>query len=128
MRILLVLLLMTKIGSAQVSGNYTNASLESALSTLEKEQGIKIAYDPKLVESVTITVSFTNVSVDDALGAILKNTELTFSKVNGNYYSIQPSNVEWNISGTVHDADGNPIPYAKLRILNSRKERPTCRH
>ncbi len=121
MRILLVLLLMTKIGSAQVSGNYTNASLESALSTLEKEQGIKIAYDPKLVESVTITVSFTNVSVDDALGAILKNTELTFSKVNGNYYSIQPSNVEWNISGTVHDADGNPIPYAKLRILNSRK-------
>ncbi|MDC0257232.1 TonB-dependent receptor [Crocinitomicaceae bacterium] len=112
---------MTKIGSAQASGSYTNASLESVLSSLEKEQSIKIAYDPKLVESVTVTVSFANISVEDALLEILKNTELTFSKVKMNYYTIQPSNVEWNISGSVRDANGNPIPYAKLRILNSRK-------
>lgn len=123
MRFFLVLLLLTvtKFGSAQVSGNYTNVSLESILSSLEKEHGIKVAYDPKLVESVTITVNFSNVSIDEALKAIFKNTELTFTKVNQKYYSIQPSNVEWNISGTIRDADGNPIPYAKLRILNSRK-------
>ncbi len=119
--LVLLLLLLTKFGSAQVTGNYTNASLESVLNDLEKGQSIKIAYDPKLVESVTITVSFSNVSVDEALKLILKNTELTFTKVKRNYYTIQPSKVEWNISGTIRDADGNPIPYAKLRILNSRK-------
>ncbi len=114
-------MLVVKFGSAQVSGNYTNASLESVLDDLEKEHSIKLAYDPKLVEAVTITANFTNVSVDEALKIILKNTELTFAKVKRNYYSIQPSSVEWKISGTIRDADGNPIPYAKLRILNSRK-------
>ena len=123
MRYFLVLLLLfiARIGAAQASGNYTNALLTTVLNDLEKKHNLKIAYDPKLVASVTVTASFTDVPMEEALKTVLKNTELSFQKVKRKYYTILPSKVEWDIAGTVEDASGNPIPYAKLRILSTHK-------
>lgn len=123
MRLLIVLLLVftTKAGFAQVSGDYKDELLTTVLKDLQQNHNVKVAYDPKAIATVRITASFRNVSVDEALKLILQHTELSLKKVKHNYYTIQPSNVQWNFSGKIKDKEGNPIPYAKVRILNTRK-------
>ena len=119
--LIILLLLCASSLSAQVTEEYSNTPLSEIFSSLDQKYGIKISYDPNLVLGVKSTVSLKNVSKKECLALVLKNTQFSFTRVKSNFYSIHPSKVKWDLAGVILGAEGTPLVYAKLRVVNTNK-------
>ena len=118
MKQLFTVLLFLNIWSAncQITEEFSALPLAEVFDRLDKKYGIKISYDPALIEGIKCTALLKDVSKKEGLKLILKNTQLSFLRVKSNYYSLQPSKVHWKISGYILDPNGIPLPFAKLRV------------
>ncbi len=109
----------TAFGQQLITERFSEASLEEVFDVLETKYNMKIAYDPSLIKNVKVSVSLTKATPENAFREILRNSQLTFSRVNSNYYTIAPSKNKWKIEGQIVDENGAGIPYVKLRIRNT---------
>lgn len=109
----------TLYGQVNVTEEFENAPLTEVISILVTKYGVHIAYDPALIDNIKIKASLKDATVDVALKLILKNTQLSFSRVKTNYYSLKPSTTKWNLKGKIVDDEDKPASYVKLRILNT---------
>lgn len=118
MKQLFTVFLFLNIWSAncQITEEFSALPLAEVFDRLDKKYGIKISYDPALIEGIKCTALLKDVSKKEGLKLILKNTQLSFLRVKSNYYSLQPSKVHWKISGYILDPKGIPLPFAKLRV------------
>ncbi|MFT5821285.1 MAG: hypothetical protein ACI8ZM_002537 [Crocinitomix sp.] len=117
------LLLVTSNLFAQqrVNENFEDIALATVFDLMEKNYQIKIAYDPALIVSIRITKRLENIPLEDAFTQILSGTELSFDRVKADYYSIRPSNIIWELSNKILNEDGEPVSFAKIRIIGSYK-------
>jgi|GEM_PF-2446373 len=123
MRITIVFLLLflssNLFGQVKITEEFENIALSEVISILGSKYSIHIAYDPSLIKKVKVNVSLKSSPVDIAIKLILKDTQLSFLTVKPNYYSLVPSSPKDKLSGKIVDKENNPIPYVKLRILNT---------
>lgn len=67
----------------QINAKYEEAPIETVLIDLQKRAKIKIVYQKQMLQGIpAVTCTINEVSIDDALKSVLKNTELTYEIVN----------------------------------------------
>lgn len=119
--IILFLISCFNVSFSQVNEVFENTPLKEVFLQLENNYGVKLAYDPQLIEGITIDTELKNLTAETALQNILKKTELSFDKVSDTYFAIRPSFIEWIINGTIQDSNGIAIPFVQVRIIGSYK-------
>ena len=96
-------------------------SLRGALDMVGKKYDVDIAFADQLVHSIEVNYQISAASVEEALAGLLRETELTFEKSNGQFVLMRkahPSSMD--IYGEVVDiATGNPLPSANVTLLGS---------
>jgi len=129
--------MLVMIGSAYgqsetISIHLQDVALERAFTEIRNQTDVSFLYnDEELSNAPKISISMDNVTVEKALEHLLKNTGLTFEKVN-NTIVIKPSkkeatNINENpdvlkqtIRGQVFDKDAkSTLPFATVQLLNT---------
>ncbi|MCS3556133.1 MULTISPECIES: TonB-dependent receptor [unclassified Sphingobacterium] len=110
---------------------FNDASLESVLSAIKKQGGYNFVINGTLLkESPKITVSVSSVLVDSALSAILQHSSLKY-RIKGKTIiltkreevntSINVSQENISLSGTVVDSSGATLSGATIQVLKTSK-------
>lgn len=118
-------------GVAQkVSLSLKDAKLESALSEITKQTGYDFLYNDALVSKARrVTVELSGVSVQEAMAALLANSNLTYRIIAGTI-NINLDNEpkrervipaatmvqQHTVSGTIRDRGGNPLTGASVTV------------
>ena len=120
-----------------VSLRFKSAPLESVLEYLKEEYQVQVAYENKKVEGYKITVELEKVTLEDALEAVLRSTELSFKIIRSGKVVIFPRSVQHSelsvvdtevfqsnskklLAGLVIDDEtGETIPYAVIRLART---------
>ena len=129
--------MLVMIGSAYgqsetISIHLQDVELERAFTEIRNQTDVSFLYnDEELSNAPKVSISMDNVTVEKALEHLLKNTGLTFEKVN-NTIVIKPSKKEANninenpeilkqtIRGQVFDKDAkSTLPFATVQLLNT---------
>ena len=58
------------------SGSYSQASLEEVISDIESKSSFKFFYEPSWIEPFTLTLDYSNVTLDSLVNSLLENTGL----------------------------------------------------
>lgn len=104
------------------------------LADLSEQEGLLFAYESELLRGKRGSVSFTNALIDDALFALLSPFQLKATVIGPGRYSItslgttslRQSIETRTLSGIVfHQETGDLLPFATVRIGNSRGTRTT---
>lgn len=93
------------------------SSLKEALIILEKKGELRLLYSEDDLSSYKgITLSEKNISVEDALTILLKNTGLKYESHENNLIVIRPRNADIIVKGQVTDAKGMGIPGVSVKL------------
>lgn len=123
----LILLIASRVAGQTVTANFQELPLQEVFRQMEQKAGLKISFDPALINGVTISTSFTNKKPQDAFQLILQNTNLEAEFLNGGYVVITTRNIppplpEWTLCGFVKDFEtGEALPYVTVLVSSSRK-------
>jgi hypothetical protein len=118
----------------KISIQEKNISLENAFEQIERQTGYTIAYNSAKIDvKRKMPLSLKNASLEEALAAILKDTELSYT-VNGYHVILAasvkpgqeeaekspPSAITQTVRGTVTDAEtGYPVEFATVVLLDN---------
>ncbi|MCK5367917.1 MAG: carboxypeptidase-like regulatory domain-containing protein, partial [Cyclobacteriaceae bacterium] len=128
-------LLLTSILHAQsdtISLKLTDVTIETAINEIRNQTDVSFIFnDEELSRAPKISVSVDEVTVEVALAKILKNTGLTFEKVNNTIVIkplneattkplLNPNTLKQTVRGQVFDKDSKAtLPFATVHILNT---------
>jgi len=118
-KLLVSFIFMTTLLNAQVNEQFNRESLKKVLTTIENNYNLKIAYDPQLIKNTFVTTTLKNKSYEQSFQTILYNTQLSYERVNDDYYLIKPSDKKWSFKGEIVDDLANKVPYSKLYIIGT---------
>lgn len=113
--------------SQQISISERNAPLKKVLREVARQAGISIVYDEALLSKLKpVTVQFQNVTLQEAMNALLKDQPVEFS-VDGKRVIIQSpaekqkqsADTAITVSGRITGETGEPIPGATIRVVGS---------
>ncbi|MEO9483199.1 MAG: carboxypeptidase-like regulatory domain-containing protein [Ekhidna sp.] len=62
--------------SQNISGQFNNTNFKDFASQIEQQTGWRVFYDPELLDTLTVTASFTNQRVTTALEVVFRGTKL----------------------------------------------------
>lgn len=99
-----------------------NASLQTALSKIERQTDFRFAYRKAEIASIkNLNLSETNRTVAQTLDELLAGTGLTYRQVNNSILiqeakTLNQPTQQQQISGRVTDENGQPIPGASVKI------------
>ncbi len=96
-----------------------NASLEQFLMSIEKQTSVKFLYRYENIEGKTVSVMMKNVDVDKLLDATLPDVGLSYSHMKNNLIVISPVKEGVDVSGTVTDVYGSPIPGVTVLVVGT---------
>lgn len=110
-----------------------NSTVEKAIDELRKQTDYSFIYNHEELEKAPhINVRVSKVTIEEALREILKNTGLTYEKVNNtliikpeekplkNQTSTPENTIKQNVRGTVLDKDSkSSLPFANVFVLNT---------
>lgn len=131
--ILILLLVSSAFGQSEtISLQLNDVDLETAFSKIRAQTDVSFIYnDEELSNAPNISISVANVTVEKALEQLLKDTGLTFEKVN-NTIVIKPGKknktrsmveleiLKQTVRGQVFDKDSkSPLPFATVQIIDS---------
>lgn len=113
--------------SQKVTIQEKNVSFEKVIKTIEKQTGVRFFYRNELLQQLpNVSVSVTNVNMEDALRACFKNLPVTYNVVNGTIVILpRKETVENNnappiaflsIKGKVTDENGKPLSGSTVYI------------
>ena len=104
----------------RISVKADSLPLPRLLRLIEKKTGYRFVYRNDLIPANSkVSVNMDNALTEDVLRTVLKNTGLTFRQLSANLVAIAPEEkviTGINISGTVSDISGNPLPGVSMRI------------
>lgn len=112
--------------NAKITIKQQNISVINALKSVEKQANKSIGYsDSQLKNKPALNLNLTQVSLTDALDAILKNTGFTY-EIKDNYITIvakkqAPKGKVKNVSGNVVDENGEPLIGVSVAIEGTNK-------
>jgi TonB-linked SusC/RagA family outer membrane protein len=104
--------------ASKLSVSLNNASLSEVLDNIESKSEFKFLYRKDYLNlKIKIDVNAKNQKVEDLLDDILSNYDnLSYSILKDNLIVIAPINIAQEITGTVSDTDGNPVPGATVSV------------
>ncbi|WP_227550154.1 SusC/RagA family TonB-linked outer membrane protein [Sphingobacterium paramultivorum] len=111
-------------GTAQkVTLKMRNARIEEALSAISKQSNLRVLYSENLNAKSRVTINLKNASVEEALKSILSDKNIEY-KIIANTISVNSNvknevvfeSIQQSISGTVKNADGNPLAGATITV------------
>ncbi|MNK29222.1 TonB-dependent Receptor Plug Domain protein [compost metagenome] len=111
-------------GTAQkVTLKMRNARIEEALSAISKQSNLRVLYSENLNAKSRVTVNLKNASVEEALNSILSDKNIEY-KIIANTISVNSNekkdvvfeSIQQSITGTVKNADGNPLAGATITV------------
>jgi hypothetical protein len=129
----------TPVSSQQVSAKFENATLREVFRSLKQQTGVLFVFSEKEIDQKSrVTVTLSNLSLDDALLAILSDLPYTHEQVN-DMIVIRPAPDKLStevaltqslirITGTVKDVTGQPMPGVTVMIKNTRQGTATDRN
>lgn len=131
--ILVLLMISSAFGQSQtISLQLNDVDLETAFSKIRAQTDVSFIYNDEVLSNApNITISVENVTVEKALEQLLKDTGLTFEKVNNTIVikpgkksksssMVDPEILEQTIRGQVIDKDSKtPLPFATVQIINT---------
>ncbi len=106
--------------------NRSNVPLKEIMDEIEKKTDYKFLYRGNAIDTEQkVSIALENVSVEDALKALLAKTNIDF-RINGKQIVLTPKTVRSNVSlnrveGRVTDKDGNPLSGATVLIKGTFK-------
>ena len=104
----------------KVDLDFQNVKFKRALSIIEQKGNIRLLYsEQNLPKDKTITLSVKDTPVMDALGMILKDTNLGFRVLENGLVVISPQKSEVKdikVSGTITDSKGETLPGVSIKI------------
>lgn len=111
-------------GTAQkVTLKMRNARIEEALSAISKQSNLRVLYSENLNAKSRVTINLKNASVEEALNSILSDKNIEYKiiantiSVNSNVkHEVVFESIQQSISGTVKNADGNPLAGATITV------------
>jgi TonB-linked SusC/RagA family outer membrane protein len=109
-----------------VTLSVTNENLQSVLDKVEKNTVYRFTYmDVSLPTDKNITVSASNMPIEDFINKILSSTALAYKR-NGNTFSLtqKPPQADsrqpqTNVTGTVVDENGDPLIGVVIAVINT---------
>lgn len=129
--------------SQLVSLDVKSERIDKVLHQIQRQSGLPYFLNADQVKAAKpVTVSFNNLELKEALAAVFKDQPLIYEIKDGSIYvrSISPSDdqdkkmpprpqqQQKNISGTVTDSLGNPLPGATIRIKSTAQATATDRN
>lgn len=104
-----------------------NARLEQVLTKIKSQAQVKIVYADEVLKSAAlVSLTLDNVSLEEALKAVLSNQKLEFSIVDNTVVIKEKKStfldklverfVNIDVNGRVVDTDGNPVPGATITV------------
>ncbi len=104
--------------STKISLNLKDASLSEVLEHIEKSSDYRFLYRKDYLDlDKKININAKNSSIDHILKNVLSNYEdLSYSLLKDNLIVIAPVNIAWEVTGTVSDETGNPIPGVTVSV------------
>lgn len=111
-----------------ISINIKKSNLNDALNTIKDASGVKMLYNVNSVKNVECnSVVLNNVSVEDALRAVLKGTGFIFEEINGAivikespFSAIASQQTPVVVKGKVVDQSGAPLPGTSVQIKDTK--------
>ncbi len=106
--------------------NRSNVPLKEIMDEIEKKTDYKFLYRGNAIDTEQkVSIALENVSVEDALKALLAKTNIDF-RINGKQIVLTPKTASPDVSlnrveGRVTDKDGNPLPGATVLIKGTTK-------
>ncbi len=115
------------LDSIKVTIALKNSNLKKVFREIEKQSGLMFAYQPQQIDGHDgITLARETRSVKETLDLVLDDTELNYRQVNNNViiFSVRtiadlvtdPALLLADVSGTVTDSQGNPVPGVNIVI------------
>ncbi len=98
-----------------------NVSLERFLESIEQQTSVKFLYRYENIEGKSISVSMENVEIEKLLDATLPEKGLSYNMMKNNLIVISPAKEGKDISGTVSDVNGFPLPGVTVYIKGTQK-------
>lgn len=106
--------------TGRVSLHVHQMPLRTALRLLAAQSPIHLVYVEDLVENITVTGAFDQVSVEQALGQLLDQTALTFQRMSDNQLVLVRRPSSSVIAGRILDrTTGNPVEGAIVFLVNT---------
>ncbi|MCF6243156.1 MAG: TonB-dependent receptor [Bacteroidales bacterium] len=104
--------------STKISLSLSNASLSEVLEHIEKSSDYRFLYRKDYLDlNKKINITAKNSSIEHVLKNVLSNYEdLSYSLLKDNLIVIAPTNIAWELTGTVTDESGNPIPGVTVSV------------
>lgn len=72
-------------GEKTISGEYSNQPFHNFVTDLEQKTDYKFFFNPSQTDSLTITISFSNKTIDEVLDEVLRNSDFRYS-IDSNHY------------------------------------------
>lgn len=113
----------------EISVRFDNASLKKVLSKIEQVAGVKFTYSPSVIEEdQKVSINASNLTLADLLNELLAPMDIRYKLIADRISLYKPSafgldstrnaggtqRLVFPVSGTVMDADSNPLPGANI--------------
>lgn len=105
-----------------------DASLHKVLKDIIRQTGVSVIYNEKILDNtLPVTVSFKNLTIEKALKECLKGQPLEFGMERGNIYirkksakTLTSSESGWiTVAGKTINTEGQPLPGVNIRIQDT---------
>ncbi|WP_207425753.1 SusC/RagA family TonB-linked outer membrane protein [Pedobacter sp. SYSU D00535] len=96
-----------------------NVPIKKVLREIERTTEYRFLYNDDVISGAKVRdVNAKNATLDEVMQSLLENTDLTYKKTSGNLVvlSVKPSTQILNITGTVVDSKGEPLPGVTVKI------------
>jgi ferric enterobactin receptor len=110
----------------RVDESFHHIPLSKVLKKIQSRYKVKIAYDNALIQNVMVDIVFAATPFDEAFDRLLKNTPLTFNRVDDNVIifprppsmrTIQPKRFDFTLAGNILDEQTHEtLPNAIVKV------------
>ena len=108
--------------NTKISINQNNITLQEALTEIEKQTGMSVAYNESQLEGKRVSLNIKNLPLEQSLQTILKGTGFSY-KLSNEYIMIvpeeKPEQSTTKIKGLVVDESGEPLIGVNVKVRGS---------
>ncbi len=94
-------------------------SLKTALSQLEKSNGVYFSFDPSEIKGVQVPQVSFNGDLSGVLKALLSNTNLIFQKIDDKFYVVKKANSKFIQLKVLDEETNEGLPFATIKQKNT---------
>lgn len=117
--LLLTYVLITFLSNLSIAQNTEVKPLEGFLRVLEERFDVVFTYADENIRGVNVIIPKNDLTLDDNLKELQKQTGLEFKKLNSRYIAIQKSKHEIKVTGTIIDQNTKEVLPGAVIVSNS---------